>query len=321
VATLTDNRPATASAGRQRPRGYRFGFRRRPLPGFGLSLGYSLLYMSLLVLIPLAACMVKAFSLSWADFWRVVTEPQAVAAYKLGFGAAAAAAAVNGVFGLLVAWVLTRYRFPGKQLLDTLVDFPLALPTAVAGLTYANLYGPRGFLGQYLTFLGPDGWLGGAFSEKGWFGRTFFTLDTRPYDGPLAIVVILVFVSLPFVIRCVQPVLAELDAEQEEAAASLGANRWQTFRHVILPGLVPAWLTGFALSYARCIGEYGSVIFVASNLPFETEIPPVIIVSKLEQFKYAEAAALAVVLLSISLLTLVLINLLERWSRRYEQAL
>ncbi len=294
---------------------------KRALPGFGLSLGYALLYLSLLVLIPLAGCVVKASSLSWAQFWSTVTNPQAVAAYKLGFATALAAALLNGLFGVMVAWVLVRYPFPGKRLLDPLVDFPLALPTAVAGLTYATLYAPNGWFGRHLAFLGPDGWVGHWFGPHGWFGQTFFTLDTRPYDGPLAIVLVLVFVSLPFVIRTMQPVLAELDAEQEEAAASLGANRWQTFRYVILPGLVPAWLTGFTLAYARCLGEYGSVIFVSSNLPYQTEIPPVIIVAKLEQFKYAEAAAIGVVLLFFSLLTLVLINLLERWSKRYEQAL
>jgi sulfate transport system permease protein len=293
--------------------------RRRALPGFGLSLGYALLYLSLFVLIPLAAGAVRAASLTWEEFWGAVSHPQAVAAYKLGFSVALAAALVNGLFGLLAAWVLVRYQFPGRRLLDALVDVPLALPTAVAGLIFGSLYAPSGWFGQHLGFLGPDGAVGHWFGPDGWFGRNFFTLDTRPYDSPLAIVVVLSFVSLPFVIRAVQPVLAELDAEQEEAAASLGAGRWQTFRHVILPALLPAWLTGFALAYARALGEYGSVVFVASNLPYQTEIPPVIIVAKLEQFKYGEAAAIAVVLLVFSLLTLVVINLLERWSKRHEQ--
>jgi sulfate transport system permease protein len=268
----------------------------RALPGFRLSLGYALLYLSLLVLLPLAACVVKAASLSWGEFWDVVTHPQVVAAYKLGFTTAFAAALATGLFGLLAAWVLVRYEFPGKRVLDALVDFPLALPTAVAGLTYSSLYAPNGWFGRALAFLNPEEW----------------------YNGPVAITLVLVFVSLPFVIRSVQPVLAEFDAEQEEAAASLGASRWQTFRHVILPALVPAWLTGFALAYARALGEYGSVVFVSSNLPYQTEIPPVIIVAKLEQFKYAEAAAIAVVLLFFALVTLLLINLLERWSKRHE---
>ncbi len=270
--------------------------RRRALPGFGFSLGYSLVYMSLLVLIPLAACVVKAAGLSWSQFWEAVTDRDAVAAYKLGFSTALAAALINGFLGLLTAWVLVRYRFPGRRFLDAIVDFPLALPTAVAGLTFASLYAPNGWFGQYLTFLGKD-----------W------------HQGPLAITLVLLFVSLPFVIRSVQPVLSEFDAEQEEAAASLGASRWQTFRHVILPALIPAWLTGFALAFARAIGEYGSVVFVASGIAGKTEIPPMLIVYKLEQYKYEEAAAIAVVLLAFSFLALIIINLLERWSKRYEQ--
>lgn len=293
--------------------------RRRALPGFRLSLGYALLYLSLLVLIPLAACVFKAASLSWADFWRVVSHPQAVAAYKLGFTTALIAGVFNALFGLLTAWVLVRYEFPGKGLLNGLVDLPLALPTAVAGLTFASLYGSHGWFGRYLGFLEPQGAVGHWFGREGWFGQNFFALDVRPYDSPLAIVMVLVFVSIPFVIRSVQPVLVEFDKELEEAAASLGASRWQTFRHVIFPALVPAWLTGFALAYARSVGEYGSVVFVASNLPYQTEIPPVIVVAKLEQFKYEEAAAVAVVLLAFSLVSLLAINLLERWSKRHEQ--
>jgi sulfate transport system permease protein len=295
--------------------------RSRALPGFGLSLGYALFFLSLFVLIPLAAGVVKAASLSWSEFWAAVSHPQAVAAYKLGFTVALVSALFNGLFGLLAAWVLVRYDFPGKRLLDALIDFPLALPTAVAGLTFASLYAPTGWFGRHLGFLGSQGWLGHWFGPEGWFGRNVFVLDTRPHDSPVAIVIVLVFVSLPFVVRSVQPVLADLDVEQEEAAASLGASRWQTFRRVILPALLPAWLTGFALAYARALGEYGSVVFVASNLPYRTEIPPVIIVAKLEQFKYGEAAAIAVVLLTFSLLTLVAINLLERWSKRHEQAI
>jgi sulfate transport system permease protein len=294
------------------------------LPGFRLSLGYALAYLSLLVLIPLAACVVKASSMSWDDYWRVVTDEQAVAAYKLSFTTAFVAALLNTVFGLLVAWVLVRYEFPGKRLLDAFIDFPLALPTAVAGITYASLYTPPdGWLGQYLVFLEPDGSVGHWFGPEGWFGRHVMTLDVRPYGGPGGIVLVLLFVGLPFVVRSVQPVLADLDVEQEEAAASLGASRWQTFRHVIFPALLPALLTGFALAYARGLGEYGSIIFMADNIPLESEIPPVIIAAKLEemdyerkQLKYDEAAAIGSVLLFFSLVSLILINLLERWSKR-----
>lgn len=295
------------------------GQRPRPVrrrPRMGLALGFSLVYLTLMVLIPLAACVATAAGLSWREFWDVVTAPRAVAAYRLSFLAAGAAALINGFFGLLTAWVLVRYDFPGKHLLDALIDFPLALPTAVAGLTFSLLLVPMGWYGQFLGGLEPTGSVGQWFGPAGWFGRTFTPLDVRPYDGPLSIVVVLTFVGLPFVIRMVQPVLAEVDADQEEAAASLGASRWQTFRLVILPSLLPAWLTGVALAFARGLGEYGSVVFVASNLPFQTEIPPVLILAKLEQFKYAEAAALGVVLMAMSLACLVGIHQLERWSRR-----
>lgn len=294
------------------------GKKRRSLPGFGLSLGYALFYLSLLVLIPLAGCVIKASSLSWADFWRVVSDPVAVAAYKLSFVTSFVAALINAICGLIVAWVLVRYEFPGRKLLDALVDLPLALPTAVAGITFATLYSPTGWFGLYLGFLEPDGVIGAWFGPEGWFGRNALELNVRSYGGPVAIVVVLMFVGIPFVIRSVQPVLAEFEAEQEEAAASMGATRWQTFRHVILPSLIPAWLTGFALAYARGLGEYGSVIFVADGIPGRTQIPPVLIIAKLEQFKYEEAAAIAVVLLLFSFATLVAINLLERWSKRYE---
>jgi sulfate transport system permease protein len=301
------------------------GKKRTALPGFGLSLGYTTFFLSFLVIVPLAGCILRASSLSWAEFWRVVTDPVAVAAYKLSFTTSLLAGLVNAMFGLLCAWVLVRYEFPGKRFLDGLVDLPLALPTAVAGITFANLYGAEGWFGRYLGVLGPEGAVGHWFSEHGWFGQHISPLDTRPTGGPLAIIVVLMFVGIPFVIRSVQPVLAEFDAEQEEAAASLGASRWQTFRHVILPALVPAWLTGFALAYARGLGEYGSVVFVADGIPGQTMIPPMLIISRLEEFdqergafKYEEAAAIAVVLLTISFLTLVAINLLERWSKRFE---
>lgn len=301
------------------------GKKRRSLPGFGLSLGYTVFYLSLLVVIPLAGCIVKASSLSWADFWRVVSDPIAIAAYKLSFITSFVAALINAVCGLIVAWVLVRYSFPGRKLLDALVDLPLALPTAVAGITCASLYSPAGWFGRHLTFLEPDGAVGSWFGPEGWFGQNIVELDVRSHGGPIAIVIVLMFVGIPFVIRSVQPVLAEFEAEQEEAAASMGATRWQTFRHVILPSLAPAWLTGFALAYARGLGEYGSVIFVADGIPGQTVIPPVLIIARLEEFdrergafKYEEAAAIAVVLLLFSFLTLVAINLLERWSKRYE---
>ena len=266
--------------------------RRRVLPGFGLSLGYTMLYLSMLVLIPLGACFLKASSLSPAQFWAAVWTERARAAYALTFGSSLVAALVNALLGLLVAWVLVRYEFPGRRLLDALVDLPFALPTAVAGLVYANLYVPGGWLGRFLVPLGIEA----AHSR-------------------LAIVLVLVFTGFPFVVRTVQPVLEEMDAELEEAALTLGATRWQAFVRVLLPAVWPAVLTGFTLAFARALGEYGSVIFVSGNMPFRTEIAPVLIVARLEEFAYAEATALAVVLLVASFVLLALINLLERWSR------
>lgn len=267
---------------------------RRVLPGFRVSLGYTLLYLSLLVLIPLAALFLKAGSLSPDQFWAAVWTPRTRAAYGLTFGASFVAAALNVFLGLLVAWVLVRYEFPLKRLFDALVDLPFALPTAVAGLVYSSLYVESGWLGQFLVPLG----IQGAYSR-------------------LAVVLVLTFISLPFVVRTVEPVLEDLEVEVEEAAACLGATRAQTFRRVILPSLLPAVVTGFALAFARGLGEYGSVIFVSGNMPYRTEIAPVLIVAALEEFKYAEAAAIAVVLLVSSLAMLVLINLLERRSKRH----
>jgi sulfate transport system permease protein len=266
----------------------------RVLPGFALSLGCTLLYLSLIVLIPLAACVLKASSLTWEQFVRTVASDRALAAYRLTFGASLAAAAVNGAIGFLIAWVLARYAFPLKRLFDALVDLPFALPTAVAGLVYAGLYAGNGWLGRFLVPLGIEG----AYS--------------RP-----AVVLVLVFTGLPFVVRSLQPVLENLDAELEEASASLGATRWQTFRYVVLPALVPATLVGVALALARALGEYGSVIFVAGNIPYRTEIAPVLIVGRLEEFAYGEATALAVVLLAASFVLLGVINLLQRWSNRH----
>lgn len=262
------------------------------LPGFGLTLGFTLGYLGLLVLIPLAIAFLRVFQLSWDEFWQIVTAPRVVASYRLTFGAAFLAALINSGFGLIVAWVLARYRFPGKRLVDALVDLPFALPTAVAGITLTMLYSGNGWIGQYLKSLGI---------------KVAFT--------PLGVIVALVFISLPFVVRTVQPVLEDLEAEVEEAAASLGANRWQTFRRIIFPAIRPALLTGFTLAFARAIGEYGSVIFIAGNLPMVSEITPLLIVSKLEQYDYSGATAVAVVMLVISFVLLLLINLLQRWSR------
>jgi sulfate/thiosulfate transport system permease protein len=267
---------------------------RKVLPGFSLTLGYTIFYLSLLVLVPIAACFVRAASLSWADFWGAVWTDRARAAYWLTFGSSFAAAAVNLVLGALIAWVLVRYEFPGKRLIDSLVDLPLALPTAVGGLVYAALYVKTGWLGQYLVPLG----INGAYTRLG-------------------IVLVLVFVGLPFMVRAVQPVLEDIDVEAEEASASLGASRLQTFRHVILPALFPAMITGFALAFARSVGEYGSVVFISGNMPFKTEIAPILIVARLEEFAYGEATAIAVVLLIISFSMLILINLLESWTRRH----
>src|SRR5581483_2521345 len=246
---------------------------RKVLPGFELSLGYALLYLSFLVLLPLAACFLKASSLTPRAFWEAVWTERAQAAYRLTFGASLAAAGANVVLGFLIAWVLVRYDFPLKRLFDALVDLPFALPTAVAGLVYSNLYVKSGWLGQFLVPMGIEA----AYSR-------------------LAIVLVLTFIGLPFVVRTVQPVLEDIDSELEEAAASLGATRWQAFRRVIFPLLRPALLTGFALSFARGLGEYGSVVFVSGNMPFQTEIAPVLIVSRLEEFAYAEATAIALVL-------------------------
>jgi sulfate transport system permease protein len=266
---------------------------RSVLPGFSLTLGYTVFYLSILVMLPVVAVFFKAGTLSWDELSAAVWTRQARAAYLLTFGASFIAAVINVVFGTLLAWVLVRYKFTGKRLVDSLIDLPLALPTAVAGLVYASLYVDKGWLGKYLVPLGIEG----AYSRLG-------------------IVLVLVFVGLPFVVRTVQPVLADSDPETEEAAASLGASRWQTFRSVILPALYPALITGFALAFARAVGEYGSVVFVSGNLPYKTEIASVLIVKRLEEFAYGQATAIAVVLLIISYTMLVLINVLENWMRR-----
>ena len=261
------------------------------LPGFNLSLGYTLLYLSLIVLIPLSAAFFKTTELSLAEFWHTVTTPRVIASYKLTFGASLFAALINAVFGLLTAWVLTRYTFPGKKLVDALVDLPFALPTAVAGIALTAVY-----------------------SGNGWIGSLIEPYGLKVAFTPLGVVVALTFIGLPFVVRTVQPVLEDLEAETEEAAASLGANRWQTFHRVILPALWPALLTGFALAFARAVGEYGSVIFIAGNMPMISEITPLIIITKLEQYDYTGATAVAVVMLVISFMLLLTINGLQWWS-------
>jgi sulfate transport system permease protein len=263
------------------------------LPGFSLSLGYTLLYLSLLVLVPLAALLLKAASVSPGQFWAIATAPRALAAYRLSFGTSFAAASINVVFGLLLAWVLVRYRFPGRQLINSVVDLPFALPTAVAGIT-----------------------LTAAYSKHGWFGAPLEAVGIHVAYTPLGILVALTFIGLPFVVRTVQPVLEDLEAEEEEAAATLGATRWHTFRRVILPYLLPALLSGFALAFARALGEYGSVVFISGNMPGETEIVPLLIVTRLQQFDYAGAAVIAVVTLLGALLVLLTVNVSERWMRR-----
>jgi sulfate/thiosulfate transport system permease protein len=261
------------------------------LPGFGLAMGFTLLYLSLIVLIPTAALFLRTTTLSWGQFWTAVTAPRVLASYQLSFGASFAAALINAVFGLLIAWVLVRYSFPGKRIVDALVDLPFALPTAVAGISLTSIFVKTGWIGQYL---------------EPWGVQVAFT--------PLGVTVALIFIGLPFVVRTIQPVLEDLDAELEEAAASLGASRWQTFTRVLLPPLLPALLTGFALAFARALGEYGSVVFISGNMPMRTEITPLLIITKLEQYDYAGATAVAVVMLVVSFVLMLLINLLQRWS-------
>ena len=263
------------------------------LPGFGLTIGFTLLYLGLLVLIPLAALVLKTSGLTWEHFWTTVTDERVVASYRLSFGAALIAACINVVFGVLVAWVLVRYRFPGRAVVDALVDLPFALPTAVAGIALTTLYAPNGWLGSLLVPLG-----------------------IQVAYAPLGVVVALTFIGLPFVVRTVQPVLEELPPDVEEAAASLGAGRLQTILRIIVPELWPAVLTGFALAFARAVGEYGSVVFISGNLPMKTEITPLLIITKLEQYQYSEATAIALVMLITSFVLLLIINLLQRWITR-----
>jgi sulfate/thiosulfate transport system permease protein len=285
--------PSTGTtAPRRRARGAK-----RVLPGFGLTLGYTIFYLSIIVLIPLSALVFKTFELSWEQFWQAVSAARVVASYKLTFGASFFAACVNLVFGLLIAWVLVRYQFPGKKIVDALVDLPFALPTAVAGISLTALLAGNGWVGQYLEPLG----IKLAFTPNG-------------------IVIALIFIGLPFVVRTVQPVLEDSEKELEEAATSLGATRWQIFYKVILPSITPALMTGFAMAFARAVGEYGSVIFIAGNMPMISEITPLIIIGKLEQYDYAGATAVAVVMLVISFVLLLVINALQAWQRRHAGA-
>jgi len=272
--------------------GWRF---RQPsvIPGFGLTLGFSLVYLTLIILIPLSGLAWRSAALGWADFWRIVLDPRTVKALEISFGTALIAAAVNVVFGTVVAWVLVRYRFPGRRIVDAMVDLPFALPTAVAGIALTTLYAPNG-----------------------WLGAPLMALGVKVAYTPLGIVMALIFIGLPFVVRTVQPIIEEIDREVEEAAATLGASRFQTITRVLAPGLLPAIVTGFALAFARGVGEYGSVIFIAGNLPKISEIAPLLIVIRLEEYNYAAATAIAAVMLALSFLMLLVINLLQSWSRR-----
>jgi sulfate transport system permease protein len=263
------------------------------LPGFNLTLGYTVLYLGLIVLIPLGAVFLKTAGMTWPAFVHAVTSPRVLASYRLTFGASLVAALINAFFGLLVAWVLVRYQFPFKRMVDAFVDLPFALPTAVAGIALTAIYAPNGWIGCYLAPLG----IKSAYS-------------------PLGVVIALTFIGLPFVVRTVQPVIEDLDSELEEAAVSLGASRWQTFRRVLLPPLFPSLITGSTLAFARALGEYGSVVFISGNMPMRTEITPLLIITKLEQYDYAGATAIAVVMLAASFALLLFINLLQKWSRK-----
>jgi sulfate transport system permease protein len=269
------------------------------LPGFGLTLGYTLLYLSLIVLIPLSALIFKTATLGWQSFWETISHPQAVASYKLTFGASLIAALFNTFFGMIVAWTLTRYTFPGKRILDAMIDLPFALPTAVSGIALTQLYVPSGWIGQ-------------------WLDPILNVFGTKGAYTPFGVTIALVFIGLPFVVRTLQPSLEDLDPQIEEAAGSLGATRWQIFYRVIVPSLMPSILTGFALAFARAIGEYGSVIFIAGNLPYKTEIASFIIMSKLENHNYAGATAIAVVMLGASFLILLAINMIQLWNSRFK---
>jgi sulfate transport system permease protein len=272
-------------------------FRRKSvLPGFGLTLGYTVFYLGVIVLIPLAALFTRAGSLGWSHFWKAVSDPRAIAAYELSFGASLAAATINAVFGFCVAWVLVRYAFPGKRIVDAVVDLPFALPTAVSGIALVTLY-----------------------SREGWIGRHLEPLGVQAAFSPLGVTLALTFIGLPFVVRTLQPALEDLDTEVEEAAATLGASRLQTLRRIIVPTLLPAMLTGFTLAFARAVGEYGSVVFISGNMPMRTEIVPLLIMTKLEQYDVAGATALGASMLAISFVMLLAINALQWWAGRHRR--
>jgi len=262
-----------------------------PLPGFGLSLGYTIFYLSLIVLIPLAGLFVSASSLTWTQFWEVITNPRVVASYKLTFGASLVGALINSFFGFIVAWTLVRYSFPGKKILDAFVDLPFTLPTAVSGIALTTIYAKNGWIGHYLDMMG-----------------------IKAVFSPMGVMIALTFIGLPFVVRTLQPALEELDSDTEEVAASLGANKFQIFTRIIFPAVFPALLTGFSLSFARALGEYGSVVFISGNMPMKTEITSLLIISKLEQYDYAGASAIAVVMLVMSFIILLLVNFIQWWS-------
>ena len=297
--TLDDDQTMTAATAASRPSappvGRPFFRRRSAIPGFGLTMGVTLTVLSLIVLIPLTAVVLKAAHQSPAEFWATATSQRSLAAYRLSFGAAFVAAVVNGVFGVLTAWALVRYDFPGKTIVNALVDLPFALPTAVAGIALATLYAPNGWVGQFLTPLG-----------------------IKAAYNPVGVTIALIFIGLPFVVRTIEPVLRDAAEDVEEAAASLGANRIDTIVRVVLPALAPAWLTGFAMAFARGVGEYGSVIFIAGNMPYKSEIAPLLIIIQLEQFEYARAATIAVVMLAVSFTMLLVINAIQAWARRFD---
>jgi sulfate transport system permease protein len=278
-----------------------------PLPGFGLTMGYTLFYLSAIVIIPIAGLFLKSFNLSWGEFWRVVTDARALTAYRLTFGAALIAALINAFFGTLLAWVLARYQFFGRRFIDALVDFPFALPTAVAGLALSSLF----------TLFDKN--IINLFGRESAIGVFLVSHDFKVANSPMAVVVALTFVGLPFVVRTLQPVLENLEAEIEEAAATLGASRMRTFISILAPTLLPTVITGFALAFARAVGEYGSIVFVSSNIPYRTEIAPHLIVIHLEEYHYLEATAIAAVLLTISFIILAIINWLEVWAGRFNQ--
>lgn len=297
-------------------------FPRHVLPGFSLSLGYTVFYLSLVVLIPFAALFIKACSGTWSHFYEVVTDPRVVASYKLSFGLSLVAALINGFFGVLLAWALVRYDFPGRRLADALVDLPFALPTAVAGLSLTAIYAPNGIVGNLFAY---DQWLGSWFAPGTALNAWISTTSFATYLGPtslrisftsLGILIALTFIGLPFVVRTVQPVIADLSLEYEEAAACLGASRWYTFRKVVLPGLLPSILAGITMAFGRAVGEYGSVVFISGNMPYRTEITPLLIIMKLEEFDYVGAAAIGLVMLIASFGIVLLANAIQSWGAR-----